>query len=150
MSIADLIHELVHDHADLNRRVFELGSVVAQLRPDRDASLLGLLSDLREHLFFHFAREEEGLFPFVAEQLPDLADQVAAMAVAHDTICGAVARMVHQATVDPTPRVLRALFERFELAYATHAGNEAELLERLDTGLDPAQRAQLAELVRGL
>ena len=146
----DPIHELVHDHADLNRRVLELGAVVAQLRPDRDASLVGLLSDLREHLFLHFAREEEGLFPFVAEQLPELADQVGAMAVAHDTICGAVARMVHQSTVDPTPRVLRALYERFEQAYATHARNEAELLQRLDGGLDPAQRTQLAELVRGL
>ena len=126
------------------------------------------LRELRELLFLHFAREEEGLFPFVADRLPELGDRVAAMAVAHDAICGSLARMVHTATAT-APMVavaaqdeaeaaahpgelalLGALFERFQTAYADHARLEAELLAVLDDRLDAAQRAQLAELVRDL
>jgi hypothetical protein len=182
-TIADPVHELVHDHTDLNRRVLEIGAMLASGGPSNGAPAHGaspastggrarlvvVLKDLREVLFFHFAREEEGLFPFVAERLPELAERVTQMAVAHDSICGALARMVHVATAG-TPAitaaaaevvaelatspgelsVLRALFERFQTAYADHARFEADLLRVLDDRLDASQREQLAELVRDL
>jgi hypothetical protein len=169
--MSDPVHELTHDHGDLNRRVRELGSLLdggAVARPNRDR-IATILRDLREQLFLHFAREEEGLFPFVADRLPDLGERVGAMAIAHDAICGSLARMVHIATTgEPMGGVgaedeaaelaappgelalLGALFERFEAAYADHARREAELLGLLDDRLDGAQRAQLAELVRDL
>lgn len=168
--MSDPVHELTHDHGDLNRRVRELGALLdggATTRPNRDR-LAAILRDLREQLFLHFAREEEGLFPFVAERLPDLGERVAAMAIAHDAICGSLARMVYIATTGgPLGGVgaedeaelaappgelalLAALFERFEATYADHARREAELLGLLDDRLDGAQRAHLAELVRDL
>ena len=169
--MSDPVHELTHDHADLNRRVRELGALLsggAAARPDR-TRVAAILRDLREQLFLHFAREEEGLFPFVADRLPELGERVTAMAIAHDAICGSLARMVHIATTgDPMGAavgeeeaaelaaspgelaLLGALFERFEAAYADHARREAELLSLLDDRLDGAQRAQLAELVRDL
>lgn len=153
MSSADPIRDLAHDHSDLNRRVLELGAMIGGRRTGRtgcDKGLVEMLSELREDLFLHFAREEEGFFPYVAEHLPELAEQVNAMAVAHDAICGALARMCHMAASEAKPTTLRAVFERFESAYAGHANSEAELLRSLDGRLDADQRTQLAVLVRGL
>ncbi len=150
----DPVQDLVHDHADINRRVFALGSAIRALdRDDGDGLALALvtrLGELRELLFLHFAREEEGLFPFVSESVPDLADQVHAMALAHDAICGGLARMYHLAAANAELPTVLAVFTRFETAYASHAEVEAKLLHTLSGRLDPEQRARLAELVRGL
>jgi iron-sulfur cluster repair protein YtfE (RIC family) len=148
MASDDPVRDLAHDHADLNRRVLELGPILGKLRTL--PSLLPLLQELREHLFLHFAREEEGLFPLVAEWIPELADQVLAMVSSHDAICGALARMIHVASTEADPGALHGLLARFEAAYAAHSQTEVELLQRLDAGLDAAQRAQLAALVRSL
>jgi len=150
----DPVQDLVHDHADINRRVFALGSAIRALdRDDGDGLALALvtrLGELRELLFLHFAREEEGLFPFVSESVPELADQVHAMALAHDAICGGLARMYHLAAANAELPTVLAVFTRFETAYASHAEVEAKLLHTLSGSLDPEQRARLAELVRGL
>jgi iron-sulfur cluster repair protein YtfE (RIC family) len=150
MSDADPIRELAHDHADLNRRVLELGTAIRERRKERGADLVHMLSELREHLFLHFAREEEGLFPFVSDAFSELVEQVNAMAVAHDAICGAIARMFHMASSEAKPTTLRAVFERFASAYAAHAKSEADLLKSLEGRLDADQRTKLAALVRGL
>lgn len=144
----DPVRELAHDHTDLNRRVLELGPLLGRVGSPK--ALLPLLQELREHMFLHFAREEEGLFPLVSEWIPELADQVLAMVSAHDAICGALARMIHAASAESDPAAFHGLLGRFETTYADHARNEAQLLLRLDGGLDASQRAQLAELVRSL
>lgn len=150
----DPVHVLAHDHADINRRVLALGTSVAQL--DRDGQAAGTrvlaapLGELREILFLHFAREEEGLFPFVAETFPALADRVREMETAHDAICGAVARMFDLATTNASLAALVPVYRRFEAAYAQHANSEATLLTDLERRLDPAQRAVLGALVEGL
>jgi hypothetical protein len=152
--MTDPVEDLVHDHADINRRVLTLGSAIRALdRNDGNGMALALvtrLGELRELLFLHFAREEEGLFPFVAEAVPELAEQVHAMAVAHDAICGGLARMYHLASTNEDLAVILVVFARFEAAYGSHADTEATLLHELSQKLDPAQRAQLSELVRGL
>jgi hypothetical protein len=144
----DPVHDLVHDHADLNRRVLELGASLAG--HPTPAPLSSALEELREHLFLHFAREEEGLFPLVSEWIPELAEQVLAMVGAHDAVCGALARMIYMARAETDAAALPGLLARFQTTYADHARDEAELLQRLDASLDATQRAQLAELVRGL
>ena len=146
--MSDPIAQLTHDHGELNRRVIALG-VQMQKRAEVDA-LLVPLRDLREQLFLHFAREEEGLFPFVLENVADLGERIHEMEIAHDTICGALARMVHLAQTSSALAILAPLFERFETAYATHAQMESELLATLATKLDGEQRARLAALVDGL
>jgi hypothetical protein len=152
--MTDPVQDLVHDHADINRRVLALGSAIRTL--DRNdghgmaLALAGRLNELRDLVFLHFAREEEGLFPFVAEAVPELADQVHAMALAHDAICGGLARMYHLAATNADLTVIGTVFARFEAAYGSHAEAEAELLHQLSRRLDPAQREQLADLVRGL
>jgi iron-sulfur cluster repair protein YtfE (RIC family) len=150
----DPVQELVHDHADINRRVLALGSAIRAL--DRNEgrgmalALTAQLGELRELLFLHFAREEEGLFPFVSETVPELAEQVHAMSTAHDAICGGLARMYHLAAANADLAVMTAVFSRFETAYGSHAETEGELLRQLTARLDAAQRARLSELVAGL
>lgn len=152
--MTDPVQDLVHDHADINRRVLALGTAIRSLdRNDGNGMALALtsrLGELRELLFLHFAREEEGLFPFVAEAVPELADRARGMALAHDAICGGLARMYHLAATNADLPVLLAVFARFETTYARHAETEAELLRELTGKLDAAQRAQLSELVSGL
>ena len=146
--MTDPIGQLSHDHGELNRRVIALG---VQLRKQTDVdSLVAPLRELRETLFLHFAREEEGLFPFVTDHVRDLADQIHAMEIAHDTICGALARMVHLAQTSASPALIAQLFDRFENAYASHAQREAELLGTLATRLNVDERHRLAALVDGL
>lgn len=146
-SMRDPVEELVHDHADLNRRVLVLGAAMAAA----DARVVeAQLADLREQLFLHFAREEEGLFPFVAEVIPELEDQVRDIAIAHDAICGALARMCHAATAKAERSMIAPMYERFERSYADHAATEAALLRTVAGRLDAEQRRRLAAIVRGL
>ena len=152
--MTDPIQDLAHDHADINRRVLALGSAVRALaRDDGNGMALALvtrLGELRELLFLHFAREEEGLFPFVSDTVPELSEQVQAMAIAHDAICGGLARMYHLAVANAEIATIISVFTRFEIAYASHADAEAKILRTLGGRLDPEQRDQLAALVRGL
>ena len=148
MASDDPVRDLAHDHAELSRRVRELGALLT--KHQALSPLLPELQELREHMFLHFAREEEGLFPLASDWIPDLGEQVLAMVSAHDAICGALARMIHMASTEADAAAFEGLLARFQTAYADHAKNERELLQRLDAGLDAAQRAQLAELVRGL
>ena len=141
----DAVHALTHDHADINRRVLELEGLVAGT-----ADLSAPLRELRELLFLHFAREEEGLFPFVSDVLPDCIPQVRTMETAHDTICGALARMVHFALGGGERAMIAQLFQRFVIAYTDHAATEGALLASLDRRLDAEQRQRLAALVAGL
>jgi iron-sulfur cluster repair protein YtfE (RIC family) len=152
--MTDPVQDLVHDHADINRRVLALGSAIRALDcEDGNGMALALVTrigELRELLFLHFAREEEGLFPFVSEAVPELAEQVLAMAPAHDAICGGLVRIYHLAASNAAVTAITAVFQRFETAYASHAEVEAQLLRTLSGRLGPEHRARLAELVRGL
>ena len=147
--MSDPVGVLAHDHADLNRRVLALGTVIRKLEgePGVSGALIDSLTELRELLFLHFAREEEGLFPFVAEHVPDLADQAREMAVAHDAICGALARMFHLASAAEAVAAIAPVFERFEASYASHAATEARLLEQLAPRLAPEARDALTSIL---
>jgi hypothetical protein len=150
--VTDSIRDLAHDHGELNRHLLAVGALIRRLQSNR-ALLPVLVADLaaiRDLLFVHFAREEEGLFPFVAEALPDLAVRVADMATAHDTICGALARTCHLAAAGAEVEQIVAVHERFEVAYAGHASLEAQLLEELGRRLDARARAEVTAVIAGL
>jgi hypothetical protein len=146
VTVGDALDGLSHDHEDLNRQVLELGAAIKRAELPADAR--ARFETLREQLFQHFATEEEGLFPFVVDQFPDLADSIRAMETAHDTICGALARLCH--VVATGAGNLQPLYDRFAVTYAAHAKVEAELLSGLRGRVDPDQRLALATLVRDL
>lgn len=148
----DPVASLVHDHGAINRIILDLTKEMEALRRREEVNpdLADELHALRDLLFLHFAQEEEGLFPFVAEALPTLAEQVQAMAAAHDGICGGLSRLIHMLETQADAATTLGVFDRFEQAYAEHAQLEASLLAVVDRHVSPTQRAALAELVRGL
>jgi len=154
----DPLERFEHDHVDLNRRVVALREALTGATNGRQ-SVLGaaLVRDLvtfTDDLFDHFAREEEGLFPFVLEHLPGLLPAVTALIQAHDRICGAASRLLAlERRAAPVPESLAlasAIFARFESQYAEHSRYESEFLRSLGPQLDARQRDQLAELLRAL
>jgi hypothetical protein len=149
----DPVLRFEHAHGRLNELAVEM---TQSLRPmtgrsstDEWQALITRLGALRDELIHHFANEEEALFPFLRANLPAKAEVVDRLEAVHDTICGAVVR-AHAAAVERHLPWLLTLHERFQSAYAGHAGEEAELIGGLGASLDERQRAELAELLRGL
>lgn len=153
--MSDAIRNFVHHHGNLNRHVVGLAARIEALRTaafrTTPVGLIGPLEELRESLFLHFACEEEGLFPFVATFGAELATSVGDMVLAHDEICGALARVCALASGDAPIASIVPIFERFERAYAAHAAREgALLLAALDEKLGADERQRLAEIVAAL
>ncbi|MEO7093237.1 MAG: hemerythrin domain-containing protein, partial [Polyangiales bacterium] len=149
----DPIFRLEHDHTHLSRLVAELRDALAVIRAGRDDTgerreeFGSVLGGLAAELFDHFAREEEGLFPFIQERLPDMGATIADIERAHDRICGAASRIL--ALLDASSRkgsgsglaehdfaLVASLFDRFDAEYAAHARNEADFLRSLAPRLD--------------
>jgi iron-sulfur cluster repair protein YtfE (RIC family) len=82
-----------------------------------------------DELLHHFAREEEGLFPFVRTHVPAKADAVDRLVEGHDLICGAIVRLIHLVDAGGDPSALAGHYERFETAYSRHSEAEAALFE---------------------
>ena len=154
MLLSDPLEAFDHDHRELNQQVLGLGPLLVQLeRGDLaggTATLAERLVSLRDDLFLHFAREEEGLFPYLAKVAPDLEPRVIELVSMHDEICGALARMIHVAGNEPRLDTMLPLFDRFEIAYARHAQAEHRLLEESAARLTGAQRSDLAAMVAGI
>ena len=157
----DALRELDHDHVGMGRLVGDLRETAEAVREGRlsvaDAytRFSDGLGELREEIFHHFAREEEGLFPLVVRELPDLEEEVETIARAHDGICGAAARLGHladqgqEAFTSQISTVL-SLFERFDRSFVAHSEGERAFIARVAVRLDDRQRAELSALLRGL
>lgn len=152
--MTDPVKTFAHDHEEIHRRMLAVFAERRRLaEPATAEALAGLeaaVLQLRDTLFLHFAREEEGLFPFVAETVPELAEAVAELANGHDAICGALSRIAQVLVSRGDVASLTPLFDRFEAAYAHHAAAESAMLARLDGRLTPGQATALARLVDGL
>lgn len=160
MDAPDPLLVLEHDHVHLSRLVAELRQMTAELqrddaRPDLSDDIAATLASLRDDLFEHFGREEEVLFPFLAERLPDLGTALARLEGAHDRICGGISRLhAIAATGDAGLREHRALvaqlFSRFDAEYVEHARHESEFLRSLNPRLDDDTRKHVRRLMSGV
>lgn len=149
------IAALSHDHRHLTELILEVRSMLgAEDASDVHAELVDAVDRLRDELMTHFAREEEGLFPFVETHLADLRARVGALAAGHDRVCGSLARLSHslgRAHAEPTSRAAAVdTFARFEDAYALHSRDELTLLADVDRRLDADARRELRHLLAGL
>jgi iron-sulfur cluster repair protein YtfE (RIC family) len=163
-SVPDPVRQFEHAHATLTNLTFEVRELIhaeAQGSSELDGvanrtRLVGLLGVLRDELLVHFANEEEGLFPFLRRHVPAKAGIVDRLESAHDTVCGSLVRLAHTAAQQPPARSagrsaqLVEIYERFEAAYAAHSREEAGLFDEIGSALDREQRAELAEILRGL
>ena len=153
--MADPVSDFEHDHLAFSQAVAHVkalllaessGDVSSHLR------LLRTVDALREDLLVHFAREEEGLFPFLVRVLPDTAEGVERLLSGHDLVCGSLVRLAHSVNRSTAVHgeASSVLFDRFERAYVEHARAEVSLLRSVGTRLAPGQRTELAALLSGI
>jgi hypothetical protein len=141
----DPLLALEHDHVHMSRLLAESREMVRASHPELGPTLAAL----RDDLFHHFAREEEALFPYLVETLPDLKDSIAVLESAHDRVCGAVSRLCALVEKGPSPLVAQ-LFDRLDAEYVDHARKETEFLRGLAGRLSREQRAHVRGLIQDI
>jgi hemerythrin-like domain-containing protein len=156
----DPLVRLEHEHTHFTGLVTALHEAVAAaeatgLNAELHAELVEALRSIKDEFFFHFAREEEGLFPLVVADLPDLEPLVVAVTESHDRLSGLIGRMSFLAERGPAELAaevpsLVALLARFDEAYTAHSQEELALLHALDRRLVHEQRARVARVLREL
>ncbi|TVR00490.1 MAG: hemerythrin domain-containing protein [Deltaproteobacteria bacterium] len=154
----DSVEQLEHDHRHLSRLVDGMRESLREaIRGERSAEdlradLNEFVALVQEELFEHFGKEEEGLFPWLIERLPDTRDRVASLERGHDRICGVASRLQYIAgdsAVDLGAQLdtLVTLFARFDAYFTKHARDEWELLMEVKQRLEPDQRKELGRLL---
>jgi hypothetical protein len=167
MADPDVLEQLEHDHGPLSESVLTIREMIQTVRRGSEheldvqfadaarihATFAEAVGEFREDLLEHFGREEECLFPFLVDTLPDLRAAVEALESDHDQICGALVRLGYLAERDSFAEQFNQVvhtFTRFENAYLDHAAAEIALLRRADAALDRVQRAALRRAEQGL
>jgi iron-sulfur cluster repair protein YtfE (RIC family) len=154
MMSPDPVQTFEHDHVRCSNLVRALDEHAEVLRRKRFSGkqLFALIEQLRDELFTHFAREEEGLFPFIVQHVPEASRTVDRLVAAHDAICGSLSRLllVTSRSDSDGRGVFEELFGRFNVLYREHACTEVTLLREIGDRLDGGQRAKLQLLVSGL
>jgi iron-sulfur cluster repair protein YtfE (RIC family) len=159
--MTDPVRTFEQSHVALTTLALEARAIVESAPSDRSTAtqlrqrLLVRLELLREELLSHFAKEEEGLFPFIRQNLPAQVALVDRLTDGHDAICGALLRLAHfvereREALGTGRAALVDHYERFQNAYTKHSQDEAALFEALNRSLDGRHRVELAEILRGL
>lgn len=152
-SSTDPVDSLTHDHLHLSELVLAVRERLERLArsPAVRTELAAAVERLRDELLTHFALEEEGLFPFVAQKGADFARRAAALEAGHDAVCGSVSRLLYLVQ-KPTSQAAAcvAIFERFEQSYASHAQDEVAFLRDVGAHLDAGDRRELRAILDGL
>jgi hemerythrin-like domain-containing protein len=150
----DPIAELSHDHGHLSALVLAVGqglSRAARGEADGLDEVDDAVEALRDALLAHFAREEEGFFPFVESNVPALHARVHTLRVDHDAVCKLLDELygaVRQAMRDSAGQAgCTVAFGRFEELYVTHAQAELAFLNAVGESLDGGQREQLRAIL---
>lgn len=154
-----VIDQLEHDHLIVEKIVSDLREAIqSALRGERDPLELRdtfseFLSVADEELFEHFDREEQVVFPFLTETIPNAADSIQRLENAHDRMCGAMVRMQRILDEDGDTHFLEsfdalvALFTRFDANFGRHSREELNLFRTLGEQLTPEQLATLKDLL---
>ncbi|HSO32643.1 MAG TPA: hemerythrin domain-containing protein [Labilithrix sp.] len=156
----DPIEQLTHDHGQLSALAQTAAGALARMERAEEMSeealdeLVHAVESLRDSLLAHFAREEEGLFPFVDAQVPALAPQVAGLLADHDAVIARTDDLIRAAGQAASTGVGYALcvstYDRFVEVYAGHAQAEQALLRAVDAALDAEARKALRALLQAI
>lgn len=153
----DPIEQLTHDHGHLGALVQAVAGALARIEQADELSegaideLVHGAETLRVALLEHFAREEEGLFPFVDKQVPALRPQVAGLLADHDAVIARTGDLIraaeHTAGTGVGYAQCVSSYDRFVEVYAGHAQSEQALLRAVDAALGAEARAALRALL---
>ena len=160
MKKQDPLSELSHDHGHLGALV--LGVQATLLRIERAEltfeegvdELDDAVEALHGALLDHFAREEEGFFPFIESHVVALRPRVEALRVDHDAVCRRLddlSRAVRQGVRDGVGfAACLSTFEHFQELYAKHARAELAMLVDVGASLDGDARDELRGILAAL
>jgi hemerythrin-like domain-containing protein len=157
------LRELAHDHRDLNELIVAVNEALTRLdrRTSRIEDELHEIRDgieaFRDALLEHFAREQEGLLPFVVGRLPAFEERSQGLIVEHDRIAATlsdvardIARIDETSAGEASMATWRVAFARLEELYVAHARSELAFLEDVATALagDASATDQLRDLLK--
>ena len=155
--MAEPLKELAHDHRELSGLLIAVRDALS--RVDRGHSKLedelheirDGVEVFREALLEHFAREQEGLLPFVVARLPEVRHRTDQLIEEHDRIAEVLETLVRElGRVDASGELgpFRASLVRFEELYASHSKAELGFLAEVEATL--ANDASAMEQLRTL
>lgn len=154
-TLADPIEALAHDHRELNGLLVAVHEALSRI--DRKQSKLedevheirDGVEVFREALLEHFAREQEGVLPFVLSRFSDVESRIDRLIAEHDRIAECLNKLVvevAQVDAESDTSRFRAELTRFDELYANHAKTElaffADIMKRLEGDRDAADRLQ--------
>ncbi|MBX3259648.1 MAG: hemerythrin domain-containing protein [Labilithrix sp.] len=151
------IQELAHDHRELSALLLAVRDALARVErgqsnlDDERHEIGDGVEVFREALLEHFAREQEGVLPFVVARLPAVRPRVDQLIAEHDRIAEALTALVRDlGAVDAGGGLgaLRASLSRFEELYASHSKAELGFLTEVAETL--ADDADATEQLRTL
>lgn len=152
------LRALTHDHRDLTALLHAVRSAVTRVErapstlDDELHEIRDGVEALREALLEHFAREQEGLLPFVRERAPAMRARGDALFHEHDVIAERLSELVFSVDALGTHTGLasfRAILASFEDIYASHTRAEHAFLADVDTLVahDPKAADELRALL---
>jgi len=142
--VADPIQALAHDHRELTGLLIAVHEALTRVErgqsklDDELHEIRDGIEVFREALLEHFAREQEGILPFVLARLPNVARQVDRLISEHDRIADLLTRLVTDVgSVDAGGDVssFRASLARFDELYAAHAKTELAFFTEVTAAL---------------
>lgn len=148
--MADPLQALAHDHRELSGLLIAVRDAFARVESGRsrlDDELHEIRDGIemfREALLEHFAREQEGLLPFVVARLPTVSARVDALIAEHDRIAELITLLANELSAVDAGRDLapfRASLARFEELYASHSKTELDFLHEVAATLSSDETA---------
>lgn len=154
----DPIDDLLHDHRELSELLIAVHDALSRIDGGRSKlddelhEIIDGVESLRDALLDHFAREQEGLFPFLVARLPSERERTERLILEHDRIAEALTQLVHdlgRVSAESLP-AWRAALQRFEELYASHTRSEVAFLTEVAASLsnDRAAAEQLRALLQ--
>ena len=100
MTVVHPLQELAHDHRELSGLLLAVRDALARIErgqsklDDELHEIRDGVEVFREALLEHFAREQEGLLPFVLTRLPNVGTRVDQLITEHDHIAEVLTTLV--------------------------------------------------------
>ena len=153
----DPLRELSHDHRELTSLLLAVHAAISRIKK-RESRLEDELHEIRdgieafrEALLVHFAREQEGLLPFVAKEVPSMTAQSERLMADHEDLAALLTRVVESLGAAETAATLESWsgdLARFEELYSAHSRIELAFLQ--DVARSLADVPQSLETLREL